>query len=131
MKKYGVQNAGGSRIAHQKMHRKYVFNNINFDSAPEIAFYIWLSDNNVKFKYQPSISFEYEFEGEKFFYFPDFLLEDENKLIEIKGDHFFKDGKMVCPFRKKSWSDEKYAKVCEKYEAKHQCMLKNIVKVYT
>lgn len=129
--KYGVRNAGSSKQAHKKMHRKYSYDSHQFDSAPEIAFYIWLSDNNIKFTYQPEVSFTYTFEGQEHLYFPDFLLEDDHKFIEIKGDHFFKDGKMICPFRKKSWTDEKYEKVCEKYEAKHQCMLANNVQIYT
>nr|DAH74081.1 MAG TPA: fusion of the LIM interacting domain, fusion protein, LMO [Caudoviricetes sp.] len=41
-------------------------------------------------------------------------------MIELKGDHFFsKDGKMICPYRNKSWSDEKYQEECAKYENKH------------
>ena len=51
-------------------------------------------------------------------------------IVEIKGDHFFvESGQMICPFRKKKWSDERYADECAKYEAKHQCMLKNNVKI--
>jgi len=37
---------------------------------------------------------------------PDFRIG--NEYIEIKGDHFFKDGKMILPYRKKEWSDEMY-----------------------
>ena len=34
---------------------------------------------------------------------------------------------MFNPYRNKNWSDERYARECMKYEAKHQCMLKNNV----
>ena len=50
---------------------------------------------------------------------PDFIVE--GTIIEIKGDHFFKeDGTMQNPF------DHSLDGL---YEAKHQCMLKNDVKI--
>ena len=63
------------------------------------------------------MSFDYVFNGKAHKYFSDFKVGD--KLYEIKGDHFFKDGKMVCPYRDMSWSDEQYLLECSKYEAKH------------
>jgi hypothetical protein len=69
------------------------------------------------------------FEGKTHKYFPDFKVG--TVLYEIKGDHFFRDGKMVCPYRDKKWSDEQYLLECAKYEAKHQCMLKNNVVILT
>jgi len=36
---------------------------------------------------------------------------------------------MTCPYRDASWDDAKYTEMCEMYEAKHQCMLKNDVKI--
>ena len=130
LQRYGVLNGGCSQKAFKKMHRKYLYDNLQFDSAPELAYYIWLKDNNIKFQFQPEHSFEYEHNGKKFLYFPDFFLEDEQQFVEIKGDHFFvESGQMICPFRKKKWSDERYADECAKYEAKHQCMLKNNVKI--
>ena len=60
---------------------------------------------------------------------PDFRVGDQ--YFDLKGDHFFKNGKMINPFRDKSWTDEQYAIECEKYEAKHQCMLKNNVIILT
>ena len=54
-------------------------------------------------------------------YFPDFILDDE--FIEIKGDYFFKeDGTMCNPF---DHSQD------DLFEAKHQCMIKNNVKILT
>jgi len=99
--------------------KKYSFQEISFDSAPEIAFYIWLSDNNIHFEYQPNITFEYEFEGKKHFYMPDFLVEDQ--LIELKGSQFLKeDGTWKNPFDN---SQDDF------YEAKHQCLIENNVKI--
>lgn len=34
---------------------------------------------------------------------------------------------MINPYRNKNWSDERYNWECEKYEAKHQCMITNNV----
>ena len=50
---------------------------------------------------------------------PDFIVE--GYIVKIKGDHFFKeDGTMQNPF------DHSLDGL---YEAKHQCMLKNDVKI--
>ena len=109
---------------------KYIYNDIIFDSKPEIAYYIWLTDNNIKFIYKPKTNIQYEFDGKTFNYYPDFYLVETDQLIEIKGDHFFKDdGTMYCPFRDSDWTDEYYYKMCQKYELKHQTMIKNNVKI--
>ena len=36
---------------------------------------------------------------------------------------------MICPYRNKEWTDDQYVYVCMIYEAKHQCMLQNNVKI--
>ena len=98
---------------------KYFYNNIFFDSAPELAYYIWLTDNKISFEYQPNITFEYEYEGKKHIYMPDFLVEDQ--LIELKGSQFLnEDGSWKNPYNKSDTG---------KTEAKHQCLLKNNVKI--
>ena len=62
----------------------------------------------------------YEFNGKNHIYEPDFLIK--GKLIEIKGDQFFKDdGTMQNP-----WDHSQDAL----YEAKHQCMLRNMVEIW-
>ena len=74
----------------------------------------------------------YEFEGKTYYYFKDFEIYDNERTesIEIKGAHFFrKDGTMFNPFRNKDWSDEDYDRSCRKYEAKHQCMLANGIRI--
>ena len=59
-------------------------------------------------------------------YFPDFKIDD--MLFEIKGDQFFKpNGTMTCPYKRKEQTNEQYTAICEQFEAKHQCMLKNNV----
>ena len=51
-------------------------------------------------------------------YFPDFKVG--NEIIEIKGRQFFENGKMINPYDR---SKDKL------FEAKHQCMIKNNVKL--
>lgn len=125
--KLGVDNPWKCKAVQDKCRQRYRYDDRTFDSAPEIAFYIWLTDHHISFEYQPNIEFEYKHAGKKHFYVPDFRVG--NQLIELKGDHFFKDGKMVNPFRKPEWTDEQYADACALYEAKHQCMLRNNVKI--
>ena len=127
--RHGCENPMQSPEMQRKAKRKHEFKGIYFDTKPEIAFFIYLTDHRIRFEYHNGLSFDYEFEGKTRKYFPDFVVEGE--VVELKGDHFFKDGKMVCPFRRKEWSDERYQKECQKYEAKHQCMLKNDVKILT
>ena len=73
-----------------KMRRKYTYNDIMFDSSPEIAYYIWLTDNNIKFEFHPKIRLKYYANGKLHFYEPDFLICKTNQLEDIKGDHFLK-----------------------------------------
>ena len=109
--------------AEGKLHPIYSYDNIKFMSSPELAYYIWLKDHKIDFKYQcePIL---YEFEGQKKRYVPDFEVNGE--LQEIKGLHFFENGdqngKMINPYDRKQDS---------RYEAKHQCMIKNNVKIIT
>ena len=118
-KNYGADWPHQNREFMRNMQKRYTYNGLHFDSKPELAYYIWLKDNNISFEYQPNISFEYEFDGEVHTYEPDFIIE--GTIVEIKGDHFFKeDGTMQNPF---CHEQDKL------YEAKHQCMLKHHVKI--
>lgn len=99
---------------------KYTYNGLNFDSASELAYFIWLSDNDAHFEYQPKISFAYTYNGKTHAYHPDFIVE--NTFVEIKGAHFFENGKMINPYDRTQDG---------LYEAKHQCMLDNSVKIVT
>ena len=120
-KNYGVDWPQQNREFMRQMQKRYTYDNINFDSLPELAIYIYCKDKNIEFTYQPSIVFYYEHNGIKHAYEPDFLLEGQ--LVEVKGDQFFKeDGTMQNPF------DHAQDAL---YEAKHQCMLANNVKIWT
>lgn len=105
----------------KRSQRKYKFNELIFDSMPEIAYYIYLKDHNIAFEYQPSVSFKYEDDKKTRSYQPDFLVE--GTYVEIKGKHFFDEsGKMINPYDR---SED------IRYESKHLCMIENHVKIIT
>lgn len=111
LKRYGVSGAVTFR---------YLYKNIKFDSSWELAFYCYNLSLNKPIK-RCTKSFEYEFEGVNHMYFPDF--EIENKIFEIKGDHFFnEEGLMICPFNRAKDG---------LFQAKQQCGLKNNVAFIT
>lgn len=120
----GYKNGGCSPEAMKKIHKKYYYDGRNFDSKPEIAFYIFLKDNNIDFEFHPDKSFEYFYDGKSYLYFPDFKVG--NEFVEIKGVQFFENknpnGKMINIYGDKSDG---------KFEAKHQCMIQNKVRIIT
>ena len=116
---HGVDWPMQSHDIRKKAAKGYVYDKQIFDSKGELCYYIWLRDNNIQFTYQPKVSFMYECNGESHKYFPDFLVEGQ--YVELKGNHFFKDdGTMQNPY------DHSLDYV---YEAKHQCMIKNNVRI--
>lgn len=93
---------------------KYSYDNENFDSSWELAFYVFLRDHNVEFQYHPNVSFLYEYNGKSHSYLPDFKIGE--CLVEIKGKQFLKENSMINPY------DES---LNEMYRAKYECMKKN------
>ena len=117
--RYGYVSPMQSPLIRSKARSKYTYDNNIFDSKIEMCFYIWLRDNNVSFIFKPHITFSYEFDGKIHFYIPDFKVDDY--YVELKGNQFFKkDGTMQNPF------DHSLDAL---YEAKHQCMIRNNVKI--
>ena len=87
LNKYGVSNISQSYEINKLKKSKYFYNNIWFDSSWELAYYIYLTDNNISFIYHPNISFKYYYNNKEHLYFPDFSIN--NEFIDIKGDQFF------------------------------------------
>ena len=116
IERYGVEHySQTSKFA--KYHRKQIeYDGLTFDSNWEVIVYKYCKENNISCEYQPDIIFEYEYNGKKHYYHPDFLIN--GKLYEVKGDHFFDGDKMICPYNRNDYMDGLF-------EAKHQCMLKN------
>lgn len=120
------------RAENGEMYIKYKFENKTFSSSYELAYYIWLKDNNINFIYQAD-SIPFDFYGVTKHYVPDFKIND--RLVEIKGIHFFENkdpnGKMICPWKHKNDTLEKIKLRNELFEAKHQCMIRNNVEIIT
>lgn len=124
IKKYGVPHISQVPEIQAKQRRKYLYNNEFFDSAPELAFYIWLKDNNIQFEYHPMHGLKYTINGKDHYYFADFSI-GEKTLVEIKGDQFFdENGNLCCPYQHKENPD-----LDAIYQAKWQCMIDNHVVV--
>lgn len=112
LKKTGYEHPMQNPEFRKEIKRKYKYDDVLFDSSWEISYYIWLKDNKIDFKFHP-LPLEYEFNKEKHFYFPDFIVE--NKYVEIKGPQLFQ--KMLEP----NTLDN----------AKYNCMIKNGVEIKT
>ena len=140
MKKYGVKHCLLNKQVSQKAHqafkdkygcnspsqlpgyvssKKYVIDNIHFDSSWEVMYYNFLKRSTLDFIAHPKIRLEYYYKNEKHFYMPDFLVN--GKFVEIKGNHFFNEkGWLINPWNRNQDG---------LYRAKHECMIKNNVKV--
>lgn len=119
LKKYGVRSTNQVpeiiKKQQQNNHKKYVFDDIIFDSKQELCFYVYCKDNALNISREPE-KLSYIFNGKEHFYIPDFLVE--NQLFEIKGDQFIsQDG---------SWKNI-YNPDDLKPLAKYNCALENNV----
>ena len=97
-KKTGFNWPSQNPTIQSKIHKKYTFMGIGFDSAPEIAFYMYCIDHNIKCIHEPiNKTLQYvDKYNLSHTYIPDFYLPDSQLLIEIKGNnHFDKTGKMI------------------------------------
>lgn len=130
-KNLGVEWPMQSHEVLCKCRALYFFDGIHFRSSWELAKYIFHKDHHDNFVYQPNIKFEYfDSFGNKHVYHPDFIVNDE--LHEVKGDMFFDaSGNLICPFKNKNETQEQFEARCEVYKAKHQCMIKNHVKIFS
>lgn len=105
-------------IKSGKMKLKYCFGDEHFWSSYELYYALYLKINDISYIAQPE-GFTYEFDGILRTYIPDFKVGDE--YVEMKGKHFFdENGKMINPFDRTQDA---------LYEAKHQCMIRNNVKI--
>lgn len=82
--------------------KKYFFDETYFDSSWELAYYIWLKDHNIEFKYHTEQIEYIGDDGKKHFYYPDFIVN--GKIVEIKGDQFFNEkGEPYDHYHKVFW----------------------------
>lgn len=113
LNRYGVKYPLQSHEIRKKAKKKFVYNGIEFDSKWEIAYYIWLTDNNIDFEYQPK-SINYDYKGKQKTYHPDFKIGEQ--LIEIKSPYLLKN---------------MLENVDDSEHYKYKCMLENNVKIIT
>ena len=121
LQKYGVEFYAQTQEAQKHRKSRYFFDNIYFDSKPELAFYIYQKDQNKNISRYSGQGFEYYNNEQKHLYFPDFEITEDGKKVfyEIKGNQFIgENGVWQNPF------DESKNNL---YEAKHQCVLENNV----
>lgn len=126
LKKYGFKHPAQSPDIDCSSHR-IQYDGYNFDSNWEYLYYKYLKENNIEFTYKPNISFEFVYEDKIHYYKPDFVVN--GIITEVKGDHFFKEGKMICPWKHKNDTPEQIEWRNGLFEAKHQCMIKNGVTI--
>lgn len=127
-KRTGYRNPGQNPEAMRKAKAPYLYDSQYFRSSWELAKYIYHKDMHDIFEYQPNITFKYyDSLGKEHIYCPDFIVNGQ--LQEVKGDQFFRNGKMILPYRYKSWTDEYYQYKCDQYNAKFQCMILNNVQI--
>lgn len=126
IEKFGVRNAAMSEEILKKSHKKYMFDNLLFDSSVELAYYIWARDHNKQI-FRTTKKFIFIYKNKEHCYFPDFYNKELNQYVEIKGDQFFnKDGVLYVPW-KGNMKDDEYADLCAKTLEKYNCMIKNNV----
>lgn len=101
-------------------NKKYKYEDQNFDSFPELCFYLYHIKNNIQICREP-VSLEYSFEGNMHRYIPDFQVN--GVLFEIKGDQF----KDVDD----TWCNPFDITLSPILKAKHQCAIQhNVIILY-
>lgn len=116
--KYGVFNFSQTPEFSKKRYHRYLYQDLFFDSKPELAFWIYHKDHNINIEKEPS-TFTYNYKNREYKYTPDFKVD--NTLFELKGDQFLKDDG--------TWQNPFDSSLNEKYESKRQCALKNNIRI--
>lgn len=64
--------------------KKGIYKGFKCDSTYELAFLIYCLDNNILIERNKK-SFDYEYKGKTYKYYPDFYLPETNTYVELKG----------------------------------------------
>lgn len=86
------------------LNKRYLYNNLTFDSSWELIFYVYYNDKGRKIEREPTYFEYYDKDGNKHSYFPDFKIG--RKYFEIKGNQFlikYKNGNiktLINPYNK-------------------------------
>ena len=77
---------GEITYSNVRLNYKYgTYKGISCDSSWELAYILYLFDNNIKFERNRTQSFEYVYNGETHRFFPDFIVD--KKFVEVKSRH--------------------------------------------
>lgn len=117
LKKYGVVSFSQTDEGIRNKKSRYLYNQIFFDSSWEVALYIYAIDHGEEIMREP-LKIPYEYNGREHFYIPDFLYKGQ--LIDIKGNHLVREGKLASVFKSSQ----------EKDYYKQKCIVENNVKIY-
>lgn len=83
---YGVKWPMQSYDIRSKSRTKIKHDDLYFDSSWELAYYLYLKENEIDFVYHPNVYFEYMGEDNKSHkYWPDFYVN--NEYVEIKSSY--------------------------------------------
>ena len=117
LKKWGVKSSNQIKEIRQKQAKKYLYNGMNFDSFPELGYYLMCISEGKNIEREPCELEYFEKDGTRHVYIPDFRVD--GILVEIKGKHFFnKDCIMFDTYKHQS---------VENMQAKQKCMIDNNV----
>ena len=123
-KKYNVEHFSNSSEFSKRRKKKYISGEHSFDSKDEQFLYNFAVFAGLNVTEHPCKNFTYSYNGKMHTYEPDFIIND--KYYEVKGLQFFEsknpNERMINPFDRTQ---------DELYEAKHQCMMQNQVKILT
>lgn len=124
LERYGYEYSAQSPEIASKMRKRIIFDGIAFDSNAEIEIYKFCKENKLTFTYQPKHIEYIDSKNRKHYYNPDF--EIEGRLIEVKGDYLWKEGKLYFPYRN-NLTEQELAEKDDIYLSKSNCMLENNV----
>lgn len=113
--RYGVRSYSQTSDFSCKRKKRYKFNDVSFDSSWELYLWIYCVDHGISIE-TAKVSFEYIVNEKVYTYHPDFVIN--NTLVEVKGDHFFEDGKLINPYDRTQDNH---------YNAKYNCALEHDV----
>ena len=116
--KYGVRTYTQTNEYHKKSKHIYKFDGVSFDSSTELCLWIYAKDHGESIERCPC-KFEYFVNGEKHYYFPDFIYK--NEIMEIKGNHLIDENNNLI--------DTYHNTPKELLLAKQECMKDNNVKI--
>lgn len=130
LEKYGVEYPAQSLAVkkHNLQSNKIIdIDGTIFDSLWEYNYKNYLVKNGIKYEYHTIRLEWFDINNKIHYYFPDFKIwiDDKIQLIEIKGDYFFDDNKiLINPYDS---SEEAQINARLKYD----CMIKNNIQILT